>query len=237
MQPISLNERLRFSCHPGVSCFTECCRELDLVLTPYDVLRLKRHLGISAEAFLDRYVIVAWEEGQTFPLCYLSMVDDGRASCVFVGTSGCTVYADRPGSCRAYPLGRGASLVEAGLVKESLLLLRESHCLGFAENEEQSAAAYLEQQGLAEYNRYNDALLPLLQHPLVRSGQFQPNRLQLDQYMLALYNLDQFRLELSNGNISLHQALGALDLQGLAGDDEALLLLAIRWLMQEFFGA
>ena len=44
----------RFACHPGVSCFTQCCRKLDLFLYPYDIIRLKKRLGISSEEFLDK---------------------------------------------------------------------------------------------------------------------------------------------------------------------------------------
>ena len=40
-----------FACHPEVPCFNQCCRRLNLVLTPYDVLRLKNHLGMSSEEF------------------------------------------------------------------------------------------------------------------------------------------------------------------------------------------
>ena len=38
-----------FRCAPDLICFTDCCRQLDLALTPYDVLRLRRALGISDE--------------------------------------------------------------------------------------------------------------------------------------------------------------------------------------------
>ena len=38
--PTATDRPFTFACHPGVPCFTECCRELDLALTPYDVLRL-----------------------------------------------------------------------------------------------------------------------------------------------------------------------------------------------------
>ena len=97
-------------------------------------------------------------------------------------------------------------------------------------------AAYLSDQGLELYNQHNDALLPLLQHPQIQSGAFRPTRLQLDQYMLALYDLDQFRREMSDGRIALNRPLTPAQLQGLAGDDEQLLLLGVRWLLQEFFG-
>jgi hypothetical protein len=61
--------------------------------------------------------------------------------------------------------------------------------------------------------------------------------MQLDQYMLALYDLDQFRRQMVDGRIALNRPLTPAQLQGLAGDDEELLLLAVRWLMQEYFGA
>ena len=32
-----------FACHPGVSCFNQCCSDVNIFLTPYDVLRLKNH--------------------------------------------------------------------------------------------------------------------------------------------------------------------------------------------------
>ena len=235
--PIEATRLLRFACHPGVACFTECCRELDLALTPYDVLRLRRRLGISSGQFLEQYVIVEWDSSQLFPTCYLTMVDDGRASCVFVCATGCTVYPDRPGSCRAYPIGRGAARTDQGPPVESLVEVREPHCRGFAEECTQSVADYLRGQGLDLYNRYNDALLPLVQHPSIQDGSFRPNRMQLDQYMLALYDLDQFRRQMVDGRIALNRPLTPAQLRGLAGDDEELLLLAVRWLMQEYFGA
>lgn len=235
-EPIAADEPFAFSCHPGVPCFTECCRELDLALTPYDALRLKHNLRLTSGQFLAQYVITEWDEQQPFPLCYLTMVDDGRASCVFVDSQGCSVYCDRPGSCRAYPIGRGAARGAEGPPVESLVLLHEPHCRGFEQTRCQTVQEYLRDQGLEQYNRFNDALLPLLQHPQIQDRTFRPSRQQLDQYMLALYDLDQFRREMSDGRIALHRPLTPAQLKGLAGDDEELLLLGIRWLLQEFFG-
>ena len=76
--------------------------------------------------------------------------------------------------------------------------------------------------------------MQLLQHPRIHAG-FRPSRTQLDQFILALYNLDMFRQEMADGRLSMNRPLSAVELQALAGDDEELLLLGIRWLMQEFF--
>ncbi|WP_457573572.1 YkgJ family cysteine cluster protein [Desulfolithobacter sp.] len=234
-QAIGQAERFRFACHPGVSCFTECCRQLDLALTPYDVLRLKNNRNMHSGRFLEQFVLIEWEEGMVFPQCYLTMVDDGRASCVFVTGKGCAVYPDRPGACRAYPVGRGASRRPDGTIREQFVLVREDHCQGFAEDREQTPSEYFEDQGLEPYNQYNDEVAGLLQHDSLRQG-FRPDRTQLDLFILALYNLDMFRQELADGRISLHRPLSPPELQGLAGDDEQLLLLGLRWLKHTFFG-
>ena len=85
------------------------------------------------------------------------------------------------------------------------------------------------------YNRFNDILLPLLQHPRLQQQEFRPSRQQLDQYILALYDLDQFRRKMTDGSIDLQRPLTPQQLKGLAGDDEELLLLGLSWLMQKFF--
>lgn len=232
--PLDRGNSFCFACHPGVKCFNECCRELDLALTPYDVLRLKNALQMHSGRFLEQYVIVEWDERILFPQCYLTMVDDGRASCVFVTSEGCRVYADRPGACRAYPVGRGVEQGRGGEMKERFVLIKEPHCLGFKEEPSHTSGEYFEEQGLTEYNRFNDGLTAILHHDKIKQG-FRPDRGQLDKYLLALYNLDLFRQEMTDGRIAMKRPLQPAELQGLAGDDEKLLLLGIAWLRQELF--
>ena len=44
IQPVklSLDSKLKFRCHPGVSCFTACCGNIKIILTPYDILILDK---------------------------------------------------------------------------------------------------------------------------------------------------------------------------------------------------
>ncbi len=171
MQPINSSDNFYFDCHPGVDCFTECCRELDLALTPYDVLRLKKQLAIHSHTFLEQYVIIEWDAQQVFPTCYLTMVDDGRASCIFVDKNkGCKVYIDRPGACRAYPVGRGICNNGGNDTRdeELFVLVKEPHCHGFSEKNQRTPLTYLSNQELDNYNLYNDALTKLLQHQQIR---------------------------------------------------------------------
>ena len=49
------NSRFKFRCHPGVPCFTQCCRGINIMLTPYDIVRMKNRLQISSSEFLAIY--------------------------------------------------------------------------------------------------------------------------------------------------------------------------------------
>lgn len=228
VRPLTPDETFRFSCHPGVACFTDCCRQLDLALTPYDVLRLSNHLGLGPSAFLDRYALVEQAEGSAFPQVYLGMVDDGQASCPFITPSGCRVYADRPGACRTYPLGRGAFITPDGDRHEMHVLLSEPHCKGFNQGEPQNIAAWQKDQDLVVYNAMNDELLSVLQHPRLKDGP-QPKAGEMEIF-LSLYTLDSLRNLLLDGNIALPFPITDTELQELATEDLALLRLGIRWL-------
>ncbi len=213
------DEIFSFACHPGVPCFTECCRQLELALTPYDVLRLKNKLGISSKEFVDQYCLVEYEEGDIFPRVYLGMVDDGRASCPFVSEKGCRVYSGRPAPCRTYPLGRGAWQDRTGQSHSMYVLLQEEHCKGFAEPLQQSISSWITDQGLTEYFQANDLLVPLLQHEKIKQG-FRPSAVQRDLYMTTLFDLENFSENAKNGD---HTDLQLLDP-------------AVKWLIRQLFG-
>lgn len=225
VRPLTPDESFRFGCHPGVACFTDCCRELELALTPYDVLRLSSHLRLAASDFLDRYALVEPEESGAFPRVFLGMVDDGQASCPFVTASGCSVYADRPGACRTYPLGRGAFTTPDGIRGERHVLLSEPHCKGFAEGGHQDIPAWQKDQDLAIYNAMNDEMLDILLHPCLKNGP--PPKPQEIDIFLSLYSLDTLRNLLLDGPAL---PISITERQELATDDLALLRLGIRWL-------
>lgn len=111
---IAPGEPFSFNCSPGIDCFTDCCRQLELALTPYDVLRLRYATNLTSSKLLDRYIIKEQEDTDVFPRFYLTMVDDGKASCVFVTPQGCSIYGHRPGACRTYPLGRATVRKKTG---------------------------------------------------------------------------------------------------------------------------
>jgi Fe-S-cluster containining protein len=227
-------KRFSFGCHPKVGCFTECCRELELALTPYDVLCLCRELQLSSAEFIERYVVMEQEPGGGLPNLYLAMVDDGRASCPFVSEKGCTVYKSRPGACRAYPVGRGVTLDTLGNVQEIHVLVREGHCQGFSEPQSHNVAEWYEDQGLVKYNEMNDEMLRLLHHEKVRQG-FRLTKDEMKAFLLSLYQLDEFRNLVSSPSFYDKYSLGKEERSLVLADDLNLLRYGIRWLQELLF--
>jgi hypothetical protein len=160
------------------------------------------------------------------------MVDDGRASCVFITEQGCAVYEHRPAACRAYPLGRAVMRQENGAMEEHFVLMREDHCLGFQEPISQNAQTYSKEQELLTYNRFNDAVATILQHDSIRKG-FIPSAKQIDLFILALYNIDSFR-ELAQNDQLDAVVLTPAEKNRLLQDDE-LFLFAVDWLSRQLF--
>ncbi len=205
---------------------------LELALTPYDALRLRIATGLTSSQLLDRYIIMEQEPGEPFPRFYLTMVDDGRASCAFVADHGCTVYPHRPAACRTYPLGRAVRRLENDTFEEYFVLIKEDHCQGFQEPVTKNALQYSEEQEVLIYNHFNDAVAGILQHDAIRKGLI-PSAKQVDFFVLALYNIDRFREQLLNGQLD-SKPFETIDKIRLMNDEE-LLLFAIDWLSQQLF--
>ena len=65
---LATNDVFQFACHPGVPCFNDCCGDVNIFLTPYDIIRLKSHLKISSGEFLQKYTISPFDKKQKFPV-------------------------------------------------------------------------------------------------------------------------------------------------------------------------
>jgi Fe-S-cluster containining protein len=224
---IERDEPFTFACHPGISCFNACCADLDLLLSPYDILRLRRALGLSSRELIERHTRVERAPDNGFPLVYLRMRDDARRSCPFVSEAGCTVYEDRPGPCRYYPIGRGAGLDENGVLLEELVLVREAHCRGFEESATWTVSSWTADQGLAPYETANDRFMRLL------CAWDERGQLSTDQFslvFLALFRLDDFGAFLADKEWFASLGLEDGERRAILEDDEARLAFAHDWI-------
>ncbi len=49
---LNLNSVIQFDSHKNVSCFNACCRNIGIVMTPYDIVRLKQRFGLLSHEFV-----------------------------------------------------------------------------------------------------------------------------------------------------------------------------------------
>ncbi len=77
-----------------------CCRWFGHVLiTGLDIKRLAVASGLSEEAFIACYTVLAVNRHQ------LSLADGPDGSCILLKGSCCTLYEARPDQCRDFPHG------------------------------------------------------------------------------------------------------------------------------------
>ena len=234
--PLLPAEHFCLKCTPDVPCFNACCRDLNQFLTPYDILRLKNCLGLTSTEFLKRYTISHTGPATGLPIVALKQDPSMDHQCPFVRPEGCAVYADRPSSCRLYPLARGLSRSrESGEITEHFALLKEPHCQGFANGNTFCAADWMAAQGLTEYNAMNDRMMPLisLKNRLL-PGPLQPDLAQL--FHLALYDLDNFRPAVFEQDLTNSLKVEVNRLASARTDDVELLKLGLAWIRCKLFG-
>jgi uncharacterized protein len=211
----------KFNCAPGVPCFTNCCQDVTIVLTPYDVLRLKNALGVSSSEFIDRYTLVLSKEKQLIPMVVLKMNEDDKR-CPLVTEKGCTVYNDRPWPCRMFPL----NMNDDGTFS---FITDEERCKGFREDEVQRISEWLISQGVPVYDEVN-LLFSQVTSPLKAQDMDIDNPKIFKMVFMALYNLDRFREFVFQSSFLERFALDEKRIEKIKRSDLELLKVAFDWL-------
>ncbi len=134
-----------FSC---MRCL-QCCQSKKIQVNPYEIARLAGNLGISTTECIARFTT---KNGS-----YLKFDNENR--CIFLGSDGCRVHADRPLVCRLYPLGRHCNDRGDEWFSE---IEPEAGCRGESNGGEVSLERYLESQEVHAYLDAADSYLKLL---------------------------------------------------------------------------
>jgi len=239
VQPVSLSldDKFRFRCHKGIACFNKCCESTDILLTPYDILRLKNRLDLSARQFIDRYTTDCELDAHGMPGLKLGH-RPGTRNCVFLGSEGCTVYGDRPAACRYYALGHMAMRRKgAASDEESYFVVKEPHCLGHFEPCEQTIREYRAEQGIEPYDEANREWRRIvLKKRSAGPAVGRPSQRSFELFFLASYDLDGFRAFVASDAFKQVFDLTHEEYARLLTDEEALLQFAFRYLRQVLYG-
>ncbi len=228
------DERFVFECRPGVSCFTCCCQDVSIVLTPYDVLRLTRVLNMDSSDFLEKHTITGVTSEPNFPVVLLKMEGEAKR-CPFVGEQGCSVYGDRPWACRMYPLGAAEPENPNPTDHAFHFLLKEDLCKGHGEGRTWTVREWIANQGVEEYDMMGASFKSLMLHPGWSKAEGIPAG-KLDMVYMACYDLDRFRRFVFETKFMEYFEVDEALAEAIAMDDEELLDFAMQWLRFSLFG-
>ena len=244
VHPVQLkaDDRFEFRCHPGIACWNACCHGADVTLTPYDILRLSRRLGLRPAEFLERHTVPALHDTTDMPVAKLKMAgEDGKGACAFMKPEGCSVYADRPITCRYYPLGLVSHKLKDAPKKEDFhFLVKEAHCRGHDETKSQTVDDFRTEQGVAPYEEVNRGWVNILMKlaswksiggPMGRAPSDQTRQM----FFMVSTDVDRFRRFVLESKFLRTYDIPVAAVERIKVDDVTLLQLGFDWLKAIMF--
>ncbi len=238
VEPLRLeaNDTLKFRCHKGVSCWNACCAQANVTLTPYDIIRLKQHLGTSTTDVLAKHSVPFELDQGGMPGIKLRTTDSG--ACLFMTDEGCSVYENRPTACRYYPSGLiSMRAIDKNVDERSFLLIKEDHCKGHDEDQTQTVQEYREKQGVIEYDDYNrEWYVIVLKKRSTGPAIGKPSEMSLQLFFMASYDMDRFRRFVISDSFRKTYQLGEAFYEAVGNDDIALMQFGFKLMRQVLYG-
>ena len=224
-------ETFTFDCFPGIACFNQCCRNLNLFLYPYDVIRLKNRLAMSSNQFIDRHVSVVLRPAGFFPDVLLRMQDENNSFCPFVTETGCAVYADRPDTCRKFPMEQGVRYqTDSGKTERIYFFRPPDFCRGPQEARSWTPADWARDPDDVLYDKLTlewAELKALFQNdPWGREG---PEGPKAKMAFMAVYNIDRFRDFVFNSSFLKRYKVKTALIKKMETEDVGLLRFGFDW--------
>jgi Fe-S-cluster containining protein len=235
----SAESRFKFACHKGMKCYTHCCSDLNIILTPYDIVRMKNRLGITCDQFLAIYTKPEMLVRTKLPVVTLKMLDDDKKSCPFVTPNGCIIYEDRPVTCRYYPLGSAAfreqEIQPTG--EDFYFMVRESHCLGFDADKEWTVSEWRKDQGVELYDEVNHGWMEFMMRKKSFGFQAELGEESRAMFFMVSSNIDRLKRFIFESSFLDKYDVGKDVLEQIRTDEVALLKFGFDWLQSALFGA
>ena len=231
---LGLDDHFTFQCTLQLSCFGHCCRDVNIVLTPYDVLRMKRGLGLDSSEFLEKYTLRMQNVEQKFPVVILKMADEESKQCQFLSEKGCGIYGDRPWACRMYPLGLAEPKSPTPTDRPFYFVIHEDVCKGHDAGVPLSVREWIECQGIQEFEMMSGGFKELTLHDFWNSKALTPP--QSDMFYMACYDLDRFRRFVFETRFLKLFEIDEARVEALRTDDQELLDFGMQWLRFAIFG-
>jgi len=235
----TLDSEIKFRCHPGVSCFTDCCGGIKIVLTPYDILQIRKRLNMSAAEFLHTYTEPTYLEKTDFPGVVMKLTDEQRCPFIKSKKEGCMIYSDRPSACRYYPVGmanfhEGAQ--EGQDSEEFYFVVKEPHCRGFEEDKTWTIREWRADQGVDLRDKMNKGWMEIVMRRKSFGYQATLSEQAKRMFFMASTDLDQFRSFIFDSSFLNTYDVDQETLDSIREDDVELMLFSYKLLASMLFG-
>ncbi|MBN4080661.1 YkgJ family cysteine cluster protein [Beggiatoa alba] len=232
------SDKFNFSCYKGISCFNACCKQADITLTPFDILRLKDRLGLSSTEFLKKHTVPFELDGQGLPGVKLKTEDNNPVCLLLDGDNGCSVYEDRPSACRYYPMGLlNMRAFKSEEEEQYYFMVKEDHCTGHSEDRQITVDEYRKEQGVEEYDEFNWQYYRLILKKKSSGPTIgKPSPASFHFFFTACYDVDRFREFIKTPNFLNVYAIPEDEYQTLLEDDYKLASFGLMLLHQVLFG-
>ena len=162
----------------------------------------------------------------------LRMAENEERTCPFLNESGCTVYPDRPDTCRTFPLEQGILFQgPAGKATDVYFFKPPDFCLGQHEPQEWTSESWAQDQGAVFYHKMTAkwAEVKALFHsdPWGQEGPYGPKGKMV---FMATYNLDKFRDFVFQSTFLKRYKVKSNVLKKIKTDDVALMKFGFAWI-------
>lgn len=235
---LALDSKICFNCYPGISCFNACCKQADITLAPYDIIRLKTRLGLTSTEFLKKHTVPFEMDAHGMPGVKMRTTDKDPV-CLFMDEEkGCTVYEDRPSACRYYPIALMSSRKSDEYHDEQhYALVKEPHCKGHDEDRELTVADYRKEQGIEEFDLLNREYYQLiLKKKSAGPAIGAPSPTSFQFFFLICYDIDRFKEFLNSKSFRNVYAISDEEFTQINQNDIKRLKFGYRLLRQVLFG-
>ena len=203
MPDIQQDHQFTFECKD--KCMGRCCNNITILLDPWDIEMMVRHLGVSGQHFLSEYCKYEFGHELKWPYVRLKHAEDGP--CVFMLKDGrCEVYPVRSRNCRTFPIGRAVRFELDGTKIERIFMVDNmAFCLGHKSEKKWTVEEWFNDGDCQKFYELSDLYLELINYATTKlNSQVWMNRNIAQMMMPLLYGQDVLRkkLEISEQDVN-----------------------------------
>ena len=225
---LKLEDHFTFTCNKSLECYTSCCRDVNIFLTPHDVIRLKKAMGITSTEFLEQYTDIVVVSGKHLPLVQLRMDENNDKRCFFVRPNGCLYYPHRPWACRMFPLDENQ---QGGFT----ITASPERCHGLVKGTDWEVREWLKDQGATQSKEMDGSYDSLSAHEFLRELDIENEEI-LNMVVKALWDVDGFRQMVLKSSFLDKFELEPERIDVIKYDDLAMMDLGYDWVRFGLFG-